>query len=112
MISHVIFSSNPSLGYLWSYLVGMIYYYKLSKIDKVFDSIVKEERGHMTDRDVIINIAVVEDKAYWVVGSVFYEADIVDGEVDKHSSKPVNVFDMSTGDVRRMLFILDHLKEG
>ena len=62
--------------------------------------------------DEEINVAVVENKAYWVIQNIFYQADIVNGEIDKTSSKPIDAFDMSNGDIRKMLFILDHLAEG
>ena len=58
------------------------------------------------------SIAVIEDKAYWVINNIFYQADVINGEIDRSSSKPINAFNMSHRDVTKMLFILDNLTEG
>ena len=54
----------------------------------------------------------MDDKAYWVLDNTFYQADIIDGVIDKESSRPVDAYSMSFVDMNRMLFILDHLNEG
>jgi hypothetical protein len=59
-----------------------------------------------------VSVAVVDDKAYWVVDNAFYEAELIDGEIDKTTSKPINAFDMSKKDIHKMLYILDNLDEG
>ena len=64
------------------------------------------------DREDFISVAVIEDKAYWVINNMFYQADIIDGEVDKTSSRPVDAFQMSSKEINKMLSILDNLSEG
>jgi hypothetical protein len=111
MFFYKFYSTNPSFAFLWLFLSDLIYFYKEDKVDKAFDSIVREAAEEVED-DEEINVAVVENKAYWVIQNIFYQADIVNGEIDKTSSKPIDAFDMSNGDIRKMLFILDHLAEG
>jgi hypothetical protein len=84
------------------------------KLDRVFDSIVREVEEEMEeDEDNAVSVAIIEDKAYWVVDNMFYQADLtMDGEIDKSSSRPVNAFSMSSKDITKMLFILDNLAEG
>lgn len=111
MFFYKIYLSNPSLGFLWSFLSDLLFFYREDKVDKAFNSIVKEAAEEVED-DEPINVAVVENKAYWVIQNIFYQAEVVDGQIDRTSSKPINAFDMSNGDIRKMLFILDHLAEG
>lgn len=111
MISYILFSMNPSLAFLWSFLINMFYFSRISELDKTFESIIREVEDGMKEDDESVNVAVVEDKAYWVINNIFYEADIIDGEIDKSSSMPVNAFNMSSRDVTKMLFILDNLTE-
>jgi hypothetical protein len=84
------------------------------KLDRVFDSIVREVEEEMEeDENNAVSVAIIEDKAYWVVDNMFYQADLtMDGEIDRSSSRPVDAFDMSNKDITKMLFILDNLAEG
>ena len=112
MLSYILFSVNPSLAFLWSFLVNTFVYSKVSELDKAFGSIIREVEDEMEENDDFVSVAVIQDKAYWVINNIFYQADVIDGEIDKSSSKPINAFDMSYRDVTKMLFILDNLREG
>ena len=85
---------------------------KTSEVDKTFDSIIRDVEEEMEEEDRPISVAFIEDKAYWVLDNTFYQADIIDGEIDKESSRPINAFEMSYRDLNKMLFILDNLEEG
>lgn len=103
---------NPSLGFLWSFLINIFYFSRVSELDKAFESIIREVEDEVEEDNEFVDVAVVEDKAYWVINNIFYQADIVDGEIDRSSSVPINALNMSHKDVTRMLFILDNLTEG
>jgi len=113
-MSHILFSFSSSIGFLWSLFFHAYYYMIEDKLDRVFDSIVREVEEEMEeDEDNAVSVAIIEDKAYWVVDNMFYQADLtMDGEIDKSSSRPVNAFSMSSKDITKMLFILDNLAEG
>lgn len=83
-------------------------------MDKAFETIIRDIEEDVQDEgdDNYVSVAVVEDKAYWVVDNTFYVAEIIDGEIDKTSSRPIDAFEMSPKDVTKMLFILDNLTEG
>lgn len=83
-----------------------------SSLDKHFNEIIREVEEEVEYEDEFVSVAVIEDKAYWVVDNIFYQADIVDGEIDKTSSRPVDAFKMSSKEINKMLFILDNLSEG
>lgn len=58
-----------------------------------------------------IKIAISEDKAYWVEDNAFFTADIVDGYIDKDNAQQINSTSLSESEVKKMLKILDSLKE-
>jgi hypothetical protein len=58
-----------------------------------------------------IKIAIVEDKAYWVINNVLYQADVVDGEIEKEEASPVDAFDMDFKEVDRLMNILDNIQD-
>jgi hypothetical protein len=58
-----------------------------------------------------LKVAIVEDKAYWVVNNTFYEADVIDEEIMKDDARPVDAFDMNFKDVNKMMTILDNIQD-
>lgn len=113
-MSNILFSFGSSIGFLWSIFFHAYNYMLEDKLDRVFNNIIKEVEEEMKeDGDHAVSVAIIEDKAYWVVDNIFYQADLtMDGEIDRSSSKPVNTFEMSNKDITKMLFILDNLAEG
>lgn len=63
------------------------------------------------EEESFLKVAIVEDKAYWVVNNTLYEADIVDEEIVKEDARPVNAFDMDFKEVGRMMTILDSIQD-
>lgn len=111
MLSVILISFNPSISLLISIAVDLIEYFKISKTDRSFLNIVEEAEKEMEKDSEGISVALIEDKAYWVVNNTFYQADVVDGQVDRDTSKPIDAFAMSAGDLAKMLYILDNLGE-
>jgi hypothetical protein len=60
----------------------------------------------------MIKVIFLDSQAYWVSDNTFYVAEAVNGEIQKHTVKPVNTNGLSKGDLDKMLFILDSLKNG
>ena len=111
---YFLLSVNPSIGFLWAILSDAISYVRTSELDRTFDNIIRdvEEEMEEDDDEQPISVAYLEDKAYWVINNTFYQADIIDGQIDRESSRPIDPFQMSSKDVMKMLFILDNLTEG
>jgi hypothetical protein len=57
-------------------------------------------------------IIFTEDKAYWIKDNAFYEAQVVDGEVDKENAKVVDTMTMDKVELDKMIFIVEKLTEG
>lgn len=111
LVPFILFTANPSLGFLWAIAIEYWHIKTLDKLDQAFDTIIKDLE-EMEDPEEYVHVAIIENKAYWVIGNVFYQADIVDGEVNKESSRPIDAFKMSSKDLTKMLYILDNLTEG
>jgi hypothetical protein len=60
----------------------------------------------------MLRVVISEDRAYWILGNVFYTANAVDGRVDENTAKPLDVENMSRIELDKMLSILDDLKQG
>tara|TARA_R110000803_G_scaffold166778_3_gene230100 strand:- start:746 stop:1063 length:318 start_codon:yes stop_codon:yes gene_type:complete len=104
----MLFTANPSTGFIWAFLIESWKASRMDKLDQAFDTIVKDLE-EVEDSEEFVHVAIVENKAYWVIGNMFYEADIVDGEVDRESSRQIDAFKMSSKDLNKMLHILDNL---
>lgn len=59
-----------------------------------------------------IDVLVIGDKAYWISNNVFYTGDIVDGQIDHDTAKPIETHNMEKEEIDKMLFIIDSLKNG
>lgn len=112
ILTIILFALFSPIAFVWDWILTTIYLLKTNKSDKIFDSIVNDEQDMEEEKEVEISVAIIEDKAYWVVDNTFYVAEVVDGEIDRSSSRPVDPFTMSSSDVRKMLFILDNIVEG
>ena len=110
----ILFALFSPLAFLWDWILTTVYLLKTKKSDKIFDSIVKDEEEEEVEEDdkVQLSVAIIEDKAYWVIDNTFYVAEVINGEVDRSSSRPVDPFTMSASEIKKMLFILDNIVEG
>lgn len=110
----MLFSAFPSFGFLGIILENFIRVLRMTDTDKEFEQIINSNE-EVEDNDFdpeLINVAIIEGKAYWIYNNTFYEADIVDDVIDKESSKPVDTMNMPIYELNKMLFIVDHLNEG
>ena len=79
-------------------------------IDEEFD--MHDVFDHDDEEDErYLRVAIVEDKAYWVVNNTLYEADVVDEEIMKDYARPVDAFDMDFKEVTKMMTILDNIQD-
>jgi len=60
----------------------------------------------------MLKVVITEGKAYWILNNVFYIADAINGRVDEETTKPLDIENMPTKELDKMLSILDDLKQG
>lgn len=60
----------------------------------------------------MLRVVIEKGKAYWILDNVFYTANAINGRVDEETIKPLDIENMSTKELDKMLSILDDLKQG
>ena len=64
------------------------------------------------EKNTVKVIKTPDNKVYWVDNNSFLCAEIVDGEFNTDSGKPVDTSNLSKEEVDDLLYILDNLKNG
>lgn len=59
-----------------------------------------------------VRVILADGKAYWIVDNTFYEAEEIDGFIDKESAKPVDTMGIDKIQLDKMMFIVEMLTEG
>lgn len=59
-----------------------------------------------------VRVILAGGKAYWIVDNTFYEAEEIDGFIDKESAKPVDTMGLDKIQLDKMLSIVEMLTEG
>jgi len=73
------------------------------------DFVFTDSQLHRLRKRNAMTVAIVEDKAYWVHDNVFYETDVVDGEIVRENAKQVDAFSLSSKQFSNLLDILDNI---
>ena len=60
----------------------------------------------------MLRVVITEGKAYWILDNVFYTANAINGRVDEQTIKPLDIENMTTKELDKVLSILDDLKQG
>ena len=102
-------SSIPTIRYSQSYLFDLVSptvsYVPLQKYARPSQSYLNDQKNKQ-------RIIFTDDKAYWIKDNAFYEAAIVDGEVDKTTTKVVDTMTMDKVELDKMIFIVEKITEG
>jgi hypothetical protein len=81
----------------------------------VFSSLLKPRRETQTsvfDQKRHVKVIISEQKAYWILNNVFYEAEEMGGIINKESAKPVDTMHMDKVQLDKMTRIVEILTEG
>jgi len=60
----------------------------------------------------MLRVVIADGSAYWILNNVFYTANAINGRVDEETIKPIDIENMPTKELDKMLSILDDLKQG
>ena len=60
----------------------------------------------------MLRVVIADGSAYWILNNVFYTANAIKGRVDEETIKPLDIENMPTKELDKMLSILDDLKQG
>ena len=70
-----------------------------------------EETENTNEEKGFIRVAIVEDKAYWIIENTLWQAQVVDGEIMKDDARPIDAFDIDYKELNKMMNILDHMQD-
>lgn len=94
-----------SQSHIYSIIAPMMFGYSAKMIKK-------NSQSYNYQDEAYIKVVVVDGKAYWIKENTFYTADVVDGTVNKESTKEVDTMSMNDVELKKMLVIVEALREG
>ena len=95
--------------------------YRQSDINEIVKNVISKQRFDkpkfitQSQKHVqknMLKVVIEEDKAYWIMDNVFYTANAINGRIDENTAKPLDIENMPTRELDKMLSILDDLKQG
>lgn len=60
----------------------------------------------------IIRVLALGNSAYWIKDNAVYEAEIVDGYIDKESAKVVDMTHIDDVELKKMIYVVEKLTDG
>ena len=60
----------------------------------------------------VFRILALGNRAYWIRDNAVYEAEIVDGHIDKESAKVVDMSHIDDVELKKMIYVVEKLTEG
>ena len=72
--------------------------------------VITQSQRHI--RKNMLRVVIADGNAYWILNNVFYTANAINGRVDEETIKPLDIENMPTKELDKMLSILDDLKQG
>jgi kynurenine formamidase len=78
--------------------------------DQSFPKATSQAMKHFDSRSV--RVLIIDSQAYWITDNTVFAADVVNGEVQKDTAKEVDTMDMDKVQLKKMIFIVEKLKEG
>jgi hypothetical protein len=71
----------------------------------------KNTQSYKHFKNTNIKVIIMDDIAYWIKDNLFYTANVVDGIVDKETTRTVDTMHMDKVQLDKMMFIIDQLRE-
>jgi len=108
-------SNKKRMMFLGKHKYRQSYIYEITKNivpKQVFDKpkVITQSEKHIQKN--MLKVVITEGKAYWILNNVFYTANAINGRVDEETIKPLDIENMPTKELDKMLSILDDLKQG
>ena len=72
----------------------------------------KETQARKYMKQAWVRVVILDDNAYWIKDNALYVAELVDGAVDKESTKRVDTMSMNKVELDKTMFVVEKLREG
>jgi hypothetical protein len=63
-------------------------------------------------KDSYTRVLILDDNAYWIKDQALYTAEIMDGMVNKETTRRVDTMTMDKVELDKTMFIVEKLREG
>jgi len=108
-------SNKKRMMFLGKHKYRQSYIYEITKNivpKQVFDKpkVITQSEKHIQKN--MLKVVITEGKAYWILNNVFYTANAISGRVDEETIETLDIENMPTKELDKMLSILDDLKQG
>lgn len=108
-------SNKKRMMFLKKHKYKQSYIYEIIKDivpKQVFDKpkVITQSEKHIQKN--MLRVVITEGKAYWILNNVFYTANAISGRVDEETIETLDIENMPTKELNKMLSILDDLKQG
>jgi len=107
--SSIDLKTNKTIRYSQTHIYELI---KPLVMTKEINKVVKNSQSKVYNEKTNIRVIIMEDTAYWIKDNIFYMANMIDGFVDKDTTRTVDTMSMDKVQLDKMLFIMDRLREG
>jgi hypothetical protein len=57
-------------------------------------------------------VLIIDNEAYWIKNNTVFMAEVINGEVEKETTREVDTMAMDKVQLKKMIFIVEKLKEG
>lgn len=72
----------------------------------------KETQARKYMKQAWVRVVILDDNAYWIKDNALYVAELIDGAVDKESTKRVDTMSMNKVELDKTMFVVEKLREG
>lgn len=107
--SNIDLKTNKTIRYSQTHIYELI---KPLINTKEANKILKNSQSQKYNEKINIKVIIMDDVAYWIKDNIFYMANMIDGYVDKDTTRTVDTMAMDKVQLDKMLFIMDRLREG
>jgi len=107
--SNIDLKTNKTIRYSQTHIYELI---KPLVMTKEINKVIKNSQSKVYNEKTNIRVIIMDDVAYWIKDNIFYMANMVNGFVDKDTTRTVDTMAMDKVQLDKMLFIMDRLREG
>ena len=96
------------IRYSQSYVYGLV----AEAINNFYDPPFPKTQSQQYMESTYIKVMIVENTAYWIKDNTLYTANVIDGLVDKDTTKEVDTMRMNKIELEKTMFVVEKLTEG
>jgi hypothetical protein len=107
------FNKNPimRIRYSQSHIFNLIGGLILTQERSIYNPLPPRQSSKYED-SINIRVIFLDSQAYWIRDNTFYMADMVNGVIDKETTRTVDIMGMDEVQLKKASYIVDKLTDG